>query len=1237
MNFKIALLISLISVVAYAQELCPVEDVNVFGGDTQNIVSWSEPYIPFVFTVEITTDDYATETTWSLFDDSGGQVASMPEQVLVDFTTYTWENDISPGNYVFTIYDSWGDGLLEGGSFKLYLDGNVIYEYTGAEGAGWSELDFSFNTDERWFGLQSYSYDGPSPYQRGEAVNLDLFQNTPRNGPFKIEADYFDYSRPVPEDCGSFLTYKVYNSATNTFIGSTSELEFAHTGLTNGTSYSYFIVAVYDVNGIETESAVSLTVSGTPEPWVAAAPTNLVSFPGDEEMLLVWQGAGGGGDFTLGDKIENPFIVDNIPFSDEGSTVGFENDYDAVCPYTGSTAADVVYALTTAGGTYDFTLCTGTTNYDTKLYILDANSEEIGCSDDECSNGTIFTSSYISELSGVNLSSGMYYIIVDGYGDGSFGENEGSYTLDINLSAVQNIDDIPLDNPNRSQYDFLGYNVYVDNVLNNSEPVEFTTYNVKNLQNGIDYTFGVVSVYDGPVGGNNYESEMITVQDASIFIFGDITGIVTDPNGVFLDSAIVSAGGFKDTTGSDGSYSLLNLNVGEQVVTVSRDGFSSEDSSVTVLAQADATVQNFVLSPDMPSPVSLSAKPGDEEVYLSWYKPGSIIQYDIAYYDDFFETQIGCGTAECPFAVRFTPANYPASLDQIVISIDEGGDATSASIEAYLDPSGNSDGPIGDPISISSSINLSNTNLDGALAQFAIDVSDLAIMIESGDIYIVVNEPANMYLSLANDIEPFSIENTDRNWLYNEDYYGLGNWSTIADLLIGSPYYSSLVGDLGILASFSGPPAANASFAVLASSEVESNIDDVSFRGLSNFNVNSNFYHSNNSENLLENLYSPRPIPTLPINHNRDEEPQAYNVYLIADDMTPTLVSTTTDTTDTITVAENYIDYCFNVKATYDTGEPSDGGYGIVESKPSNNACATPFAVGDANFDSETTIDDVLTLVDFILEETIPSSLAFNNSDINMDDELNIADVVMVVDIISGISTARVSSNASFDSLDLKPNYSTSDLLFNISYDGGLKGLEFEIEYDSKNVSLGSPSLVFMQENVVSTFRNIEEGLMKVIVFDIAGDFIHVDEQNNLLKMPFEFFGDVLNKSSVKIKNIVISGPKGITPKVSTSIKSVFLKLIPGVFALHQNYPNPFNPITEIRFDIPEATHIDISIFNLMGQKVKTLKNEKITPGYHIVRWEGTNDNGMQVSTGMYFYTLQTEMQSAMRKMLLLK
>ena len=107
------------------------------------------------------------------------------------------------------------------------------------------------------------------------------------------------------------------------------------------------------------------------------------------------------------------------------------------------------------------------------------------------------------------------------------------------------------------------------------------------------------------------------MQDASSFIFGDISGTITDPNGAPLDSAIVSAGGVKDTTGADGPYMLMNLTVGPQAVNVTRYNFASQAATVSVLAQAEPTVQDFVLSPDMPAPVALSAIPGDEKVYLS--------------------------------------------------------------------------------------------------------------------------------------------------------------------------------------------------------------------------------------------------------------------------------------------------------------------------------------------------------------------------------------------------------------------------------------------------------------------------------------------------------------------------------------------------------------------------------------------------------------------------------------------
>ncbi len=1240
MKFKLAFLICFLTNAIFSQEICPVENVSVFGGDSQNIVSWDEPANPFVstFTLELTTDTYGYETSWDLVDQFGTIVAEEPSNG--DFSSnevYTWEFDIEPGTYIFTIYDSYGDGLYDGAGFTIWIDGVMVHEFLGSttdQEDNFEEYQVSINTDQGWFGITSQTYTENVPFEKGQYITQEMVENLTSSEVKKVSTGSYSLQRPVPEGCGDFVTYRIYQQSGNV-IGNTTDLEFAHTGITNGTEYCYYVSAVYDVDGVETVSETSNVACGTPEEWVAAGPSNLMSFPADEEVLLIWQGpggGGGGGDGTEGDNMDNPFVVTALPFSAEGTTVGFEDDYDEVCPYSNSASPDVVYMFTSSGATYDFSLCTNTA-YDSKIYILDANGAVvitdattygIACNDDACSTPS-FTNPYVSELPGINLDAGLYYVVVDGYGS-----NDGTYTLDINFSAQQNYQEpVTSNNQSRNEYDFLGYNVYVGDALQNSEPIESTSYTVTGLQNGVQYTFGVVAVYDGPVGGDNYESDMITVQDASSFIFGDISGTITDPNGAPLDSAVVSAGGFKDTTGADGTYMLMNLTVGSQAVTVTRNNFASESAFVTVLAQAEPTFQDFVLSPDMPAPVALSATPGDEKVYLSWRTPGSVAEYDLAYYDEVFEGQIGCGYGGCFFGVRFTPANYPATLQNVVVSIQGteygGGTSNLATIFVYLDPDGSVSGPSGDPVYSMNQLDFSTE--DDALTQFSVDLSDAGIEVSSGDVYIVVSDGGG-FLSLANDQEPATPEYYDRNWVST----GYG-FETIADA------YIALAGNFGILAGFIGAPGApeSVSYAVQSNpAEIDNNLE-LSFGRLSNSNPDqSDVVESSSFGDVLPVIYVPRSIPNT-LNNLREEDPEAYNVYLIADDLTTTLVSTTVDTIDTISVESNYMDYCYVVKAQYDTGQPSDGGYGIVESRASNTACAVPFAVGDANFDSETTIEDVLTLVDFILEETTPSSAAFNNSDINMDDELNIADVVMVVDIISGSSTARSANYGNFASLELVPNYNTSDLTFNLSYDGGLKGLEFDIEYDSDILSLSAPSLVVMQENVVSTFNHIDEGLIKVIVFDIAGNFIIPNESNDLLKMSFNFFGDVLDESNVKINNVIVSGPKGSVANVSSNVISAAIKLVPGVFALHQNYPNPFNPITEIRFDIPKAIKVNISVFNLMGQKIKTLKNEKITPGYHVVQWDGTNDNGMQVSTGMYFYTLQTGAKSVMRKMLFLK
>jgi len=94
---------------------------------------------------------------------------------------------------------------------------------------------------------------------------------------------------------------------------------------------------------------------------------------------------------------------------------------------------------------------------------------------------------------------------------------------------------------------------------------------------------------------------------------------------------------------------------------------------------------------------------------------------------------------------------------------------------------------------------------------------------------------------------------------------------------------------------------------------------------------------------------------------------------------------------------------------------------------------------------------------------------------------------------------------------------------------------------------------------------------------------------------------------------------------------------VPVAFALHENYPNPFNPTTTLRFDLPEVSDITLTIYNMLGQKVKTFNMQSTPAGYHSINWNATNDFGEQVGAGVYLYQLQTKDFVKTRKMVLLK
>lgn len=94
---------------------------------------------------------------------------------------------------------------------------------------------------------------------------------------------------------------------------------------------------------------------------------------------------------------------------------------------------------------------------------------------------------------------------------------------------------------------------------------------------------------------------------------------------------------------------------------------------------------------------------------------------------------------------------------------------------------------------------------------------------------------------------------------------------------------------------------------------------------------------------------------------------------------------------------------------------------------------------------------------------------------------------------------------------------------------------------------------------------------------------------------------------------------------------------IPDRFQLFQNYPNPFNPHTSIRYDIANKDHVKLTIYDMAGKQIRTLVNEVQTGGERLIVWNGKDDNGQQVSSGIYIYELTAGSQKQSRKMVLIK
>jgi len=201
-----------------------------------------------------------------------------------------------------------------------------------------------------------------------------------------------------------------------------------------------------------------------------------------------------------------------------------------------------------------------------------------------------------------------------------------------------------------------------------------------------------------------------------------------------------------------------------------------------------------------------------------------------------------------------------------------------------------------------------------------------------------------------------------------------------------------------------------------------------------------------------------------------------------------------------------------------------------------------------------------------------------------------------------------------------------------------------EITYDSENsnITLESSHNIAALELV---FDRTESGSMKCLIDSMEiirsrretehEKILLIDRQGNvtlgtsgqiICEIPGEI--DLISAVAVDLNGDVIDVVTEPMKKAET---------LPVQFSLAQNYPNPFNPQTEIAFSIPHTSRVSISVINVLGRHVSSLIDRQIEAGIHTVMWDGTDESGNRVASGVYFYRIEAGDYVESRKMVLLK
>lgn len=336
------------------------------------------------------------------------------------------------------------------------------------------------------------------------------------------------------------------------------------------------------------------------------------------------------------------------------------------------------------------------------------------------------------------------------------------------------------------------------------------------------------------------------------------------------------------------------------------------------------------------------------------------------------------------------------------------------------------------------------------------------------------------------------------------------------------------------------------------------------------------------------------------------------------------------------------------------------------------------FKCGDVNCDKVVNLGDIVFLISYVFKSgPVPSP--WQAGDVNCDGNVNLGDIVYLIayvfkggsvpcksckaELFSGNNPPSTGDQGSaLVSLELKANPSSVyaprlskvspvvlDKVSEISvvgkFDREVAGAQLEIGFDPGEVTLLDPVLTPLTKGL-QLYSGTKDGVQKIGILDLTGENLIPAGEGSLVILRAK--GEDLSSIKINEALLVDKDAMPLALELSHDLKPEEAKVpsvqrpdvqesIPQDFSLSQNYPNPFNPETDISYALPTDCQVKITIYNVAGQNVRTLVDEHQTTGFKTIHWNGKDNEGKELASGVYFYKIQAGAFTDSRKMILMK